>query len=69
VFLAATVLLPIWMIAAFTVAVCASSGISAARALPVALAVHFSLLLFDVALDALLYTVYVGRNALPTLTF
>jgi len=69
VFLAATVLLSIWMIAAFTVAVCAATGISPARAFPVALAAHFALLLFNVAVDALLYTLYVDRGVLPTLTF
>jgi hypothetical protein len=63
VFLATAVLLSLWMVAAFTVAVRAATEVSVARALPVALAAHFALLFFNVALDALLYTFY--SEAIP----
>jgi len=63
VFYALAALLSLWMVAAFTVAVRAATGTTVWRALPVALAAHFSLLLFNAALDALLYAVYLSGGA------
>lgn len=51
-------LVSVWTIAAFTVATTAATGLSLARALPIGLAAHFALLLFNLLADAALYASY-----------